>query len=198
MFLGKTKYIFCLLVLVCFISGCGSKNLSTVVTTNSEGVPRLVAVLPVDNKTSDVQAAQILRVEILEKLYFKGYPKIPLDIIDEKLSKVYKDTGGMGGKVSPKVIGELLGVDAVMYCTLTEWKTSPIFFYAPTTVSASFELRSARTGETLWKEHHKVVKRNYGFSQKGLKMKSCQVYEMAVQEVVERVMATLPDGPDSA
>ena len=197
MFFDKTKYIFCILVIFCFISGCGAKNRSTVITAHSETVPRLVAVLPVDNKTSDVQAARILRVEVLEKLYFKGYPKIPLDIIDEKLSKVYKDTGDMGGKVSPKVIGELLGVDAVMYCTLTEWKTSFMFFYAPTTVSASFELRSAKTGETLWKEHYKVVKRNCGFSKKELKMKSCQVYEMAVQEVVERAIATLPDGPDS-
>jgi len=160
--------------------------------------PRLVAVMPVENKTSDTQAMRILRERMFEELYFKGYPKIPLDIIDEQLSKIYRgDTGCVGGKISLKVIGDLLGVDALMYCTLTEWKTSFVYFYAPTTVSVSFELRSVETGETLWNAHYRVVKRNYGFSRKGLEMKSYQVYDTAVQKVVERAIATLPDGPDS-
>ena len=196
MFLYKIKNVFFLLVIVCFICSCGSKKPLAVVPDNGETAPRLVAVLVIDNKTSDTQAARILREKLLEELYFKGYPKIPLDIVDEKLTKIYKNNAG-GKMPPPKAIGELLGVDAVMYCTLTEWKTSYIYFYAPTTVAASFELRSAKTGETLWKKRYRVVKRNYGFSQKGLEMKSCQVYEMAAQEVVEKVMVTLPDGPDS-
>ena len=198
MFLSRIKSVFFLLTIVCLISGCGSRFSCPVVPPGSEASPRLVAVLPVDNKTFDAQAARILREKMLEELHFKGYPKIPLEIIDEKLSKVYRDnTECAGGKIPPKAIGELLGVDAVMYCTLNEWKTSFVYFYAPTAVSASFELRSAKTGETLWSSYYRVVKKNYGFSQKELEMKSCQVYETAVEEVVEKAMATLPDGPDS-
>jgi len=198
MFINRMKGIFSLLVVICFISGCGSKIPCPVASADNEIGPRLVAVLPVDNKTSDAQAARILREKMLEELYFKGYPKIPLKIIDEKLNKIYKDKQGcMEGKTPPKAIGELLGVDAVMYCTLTEWKTSFVYFYASTAVSASFELRSAKTGETLWSAHCRVVKRNYGFSQEGLKIKSCQVYETAAQEVIEKAISTLPDGPDS-
>jgi hypothetical protein len=198
MFLDRIKSAFCLLVIACFISGCWSGFSSPVVPPSSEASPRLVAVLPVDNETSDTQAAQILRKKIFEELYFKGYPKIPLEFVDGKLSKVYKKNAeGVVGKIPPKAIGELLGVDAVMYCTLTEWKTSFVYFYASTAVSASFELRSAKTGETLWSSHYRVVKKSYGFSNKELEMKSCQVYERAVEEVVNKAMETLPDGPDT-
>jgi hypothetical protein len=94
-------------------------------------------------------------------------------------------------------MGELLGVDAVLYVTMEQCSTSFAFMYAPTHVSASFELRSATTGETLWSAQHKTVKRNYGISQEYLQMKSCQVYEPAMQEVVSNAMKSLPDGPDS-
>lgn len=198
MFLIKIKRAFCLLLIICFISGCWLRFSTPVVPSPKEKSPRLVAVLPVDNETSDTQAAQILRKKIFEELYFKGYPKIPLEFVDEKLSKVYKkNTKCVAGQIPPKAIGELLGVDAVMYCTLIEWKTSFVYFYAPTAVSASFELRSAKTGETLWSSHYRVVKKNYGFSQKELEMKSCQVYEKAIEEVVEKAIKTLPEGPDA-
>ena len=39
--------------------------------------------------------------------------------------------------------------------------------------------------------------RNYGFSRKSLELKSCQVYEPAIQEVLNRALETLPDGPDA-
>jgi Uncharacterized protein conserved in bacteria len=196
--ISRTKGVFFLLAVVCLVSSCGHKNSSPVISANGEGTPRLVAVLPVENETSDAQAALILRGKIFEELYFKGYPKIPFEIIDEKLSQIYRDARGcVAGKIPPVVVGKLLGVDAVMYCTLTERKTSFVYFYAPTIVSASFELRSAKTGETLWKSHHRVIKRNYGFSRRWLEMKACQVYETVVDEVVEKSLETLPDGPDS-
>lgn len=198
MSISKTKGVFFLLTVICLISSCGHKTYSPVISSNGEGTPRLVAVLPVENETSDAQAALILRGKIFEELYFKGYPKIPFEIIDERLSQIYRDERGCAaGKIPPMLAGDLLGVDAVMYCTLTERKTSFVYFYAPTIVSASFELRSAKTGETLWKAHHKIIKRNYGFSRRWLEMKACQVYETAVDEVVEKSLETLPDGPDS-
>ncbi|MBT8490582.1 MAG: DUF799 domain-containing protein [Deltaproteobacteria bacterium] len=153
--------------------------------------------LPVKNKTQDKKAAQILRRTLLEELYFKGYPKIPLGVVDKKLVRIYGDiTMTENNTIPPEVVGEILGVDAIMYCTLSEWKTSFVFVCAPTTVAVSFELRSAKTGETLWKTQCKVVKRNYGFTEKELEMKSRETCELAILEVVDKAIAMLPNGPD--
>jgi len=159
---------------------------------------RFIAVLPVKNQTADAKAAHMLREKILNELYFKGYPKIPLQLIDEKLSKVYGGyTDFKRETIPPKAVGELLGVDAVLYSTLSECSTSFSYMYAPMRVSVMFELRSAKTGVTLWSSRYSIVKRNYGFSREQLEMESCQQYEPALQEVVDNVMKTLPDGPDS-
>ena len=193
----RLRKILLLIIIVCFIFGCGSKIFRTIIPDYDKKGIRLVALLPVKNKTNDTQAALILREAILEELYFKGYPKIPLQVVDDKLTRICgKSTACADKDIPPEAVGEILGVDAVMYCTLAEWKTSFVFLYAPTTVSVFFELRSAQTGETLWKTSCKVIKRDYDFTRKGLEMKSCQTSESAAYEIVDKAMSTLPNGPD--
>lgn len=194
----KFVRLFLLLSVLSFWAGCGSKMPHMVIPNYSKTGTRLVAVLPVDNKAGNEKAGQMLREKVLYELYFKGYPKIPFEVIEEKLSKVYeKNIGSKRGNVSPKVVGELLNIDAVMYCTLNECRTSYSYVWASIIISVDFELRSAKTGETLWQTRYRTVRRNYGFSRKDLEMKSCQVYEPAIQEIVDRALKTFPDGPDS-
>lgn len=191
------KLLILIIVLVMTL-GCSFKKPYMVDSEYSKKGTRLIAVLPINNKTADGKAAVMLREKILNGLYFKGYPKIPLQLIDEKLSKVYK--GYMDFKrenIPPKAIRELLGVDAVLYATLEECSTSFAFVYAPMRVSIVFELRNAKTGETLWSSRYKTVKRNYGISRKQLEMESTQDFEPVIQEVVDKAMTSLPDGPDS-
>lgn len=193
----RLRNILLLVIIVCFTFGCGSKISRTIIPDYDKKGIRLVALLPVKNKTNDTHAAPILRKAILEELYFKGYPKIPLQVVDDKLTRICgKNTVCADKNIPPETVGEILGVDAVMYCTLAEWKTSFVFVCAPTTVSIFFELRSAKTGETLWKTNYKVVKRDYDFTKKGLEMKSCQTSESAAYEIVDKAMSTLPNGPD--
>jgi hypothetical protein len=187
------------IIVLSVIIGCVSKIPDMVNSDHSKKGTRLIAILPVNNRTANVKAGQMLREAVLNELYFKGYPKIPLNVIDEKLSKIYKeDVDFKRVNISPKAVGELLGVDAVLYTTLDECSTSYTFVYAPTHVSVVLELRSAKTGETLWNSKHRTVKRNYGISREQLEMASCQVFEPTILEAVEKAMKTLPDGPDSA
>jgi len=181
------------------MQGCAWKQPYSVNPDYSKKGTRLIAILPVNMKSGDARVGQMLREMVLNELYFKGYPKVPLQGMDEKLAKIYK--GNMDFKrenIPPKAIGDLLGVDAVLYASLEECSTDFSYVYAPTHVSVFFELRSAKTGETLWSNRNRTVKRNYGISREQLEMESCQVYEPALQEVVDKAMKTLPDGPDSA
>jgi len=197
----RLKQIIAVFALLIFVQGCSwmwKKPYTVVPNYDKKGV-RLIAVLPVNVKSGNLKAGQMFREMIVNELYFKGYPKVSLLTIDEKLARVYK--GGINSKrenIPPKAMGDLLGVDAVMYASLDECSTDFSFVYAPTHVSASFELRSAKTGETLWTYRNKTVKRNYGISREQLEMESCQVYEPAIQEVVDNAMGTLPDGPDAS
>jgi hypothetical protein len=191
--------IFLMIAVLIVVQGCAWKQPYSVNPDYSKKGTRLIAILPVNMKSGDVRAGQMLREIILNELYFKGYPKVTLQVIDEKLAKIYEGKIDFRREnIAPKAIGDLLGVDAVLYASLEECSTDFSFVYAPTRISVFFELRSAKTGETLWSYRNRTVKRNYGISREELEMESCQVYEPAMQEVVDKAMRTLPDGPDSA
>jgi hypothetical protein len=98
--------------------------------------------------------------------------------------------------IAPQVLKDLVDADAVMYCTLLESSNSIGFFYAPVTISLSCELRKAESGEVLWKEKYKSTDRNFDFTRKNLEMKSCETYESVIEEVVNKIIETLPDGPN--
>ena len=193
-FLGQSLS---LIYVIFFIAGCSSVASHMVAPDYAKKAIRLIALMPMENKTSDQMAAKMLRSKMLDELYFKGYPKIPLEFIDLKLQTILKeDAGKKSGLIPPKTVGEALGVDALLYCTLSESETSITLFYAPTSLSVACELKSAKTEETLWQAQYSTVERNFGYSRYDLEMKVSQIYEAAIKEVVDKVMATLPDGPD--
>ena len=179
------------------VVGCASKSPNAMKKDSEKSMARVIAVLPVDNKTPDSKAPQLLRSKILDELYFKGYIKLPLELIDRKLGLLYNSERKSGtGVVAPHVIKELMDADAVMYCTLTEGRRSEGLFYAPVTVAARCELRSTQTGEVLWNAQYKSTSRNFDFTSKRLEMKSYEAFETVIEEVVNKVLETLPDGPN--
>lgn len=176
-----------------FFAGCAAKIPHVIVPDYDKRGARLIAVMPVENSQAGPEAARLLRDKLIEELYFKGYPKIPPQLIDEKLAGIL----AAGGRVSPQSVGETLRVDAVLYATLKEGRAAVTLFYAPTTVDVELEIKSAATGESLWRVQYMAVRRNYGFSRKHLELKTSQVFEPAIEEVVDRSLETLPDGPNA-
>lgn len=184
-------------VFIMILTGCATSVPTAAKQDLEKSAARVIAVLPVDNKTPDIKAPQLLRSKILDELYFKGYSKLPLAVIDKKLEPLYSsDKKGTVGIIAPGVVKELVGADAVMYCTLTEGKYTVSLFYAPVTVAARCELRSTQSGEVLWSADYKSTSRNFDFTNKGLEMKSTEIFETVIEEVVNKVMETFPDGPN--
>jgi hypothetical protein len=193
MMVSRTARLLLLFLAVLSLAGCSAKIPHVIVSDYTKRGTRLIAVMPVGGNSADQKSADMLRGKLIEELYFKGYPKIPVNVIDERLTTLSKP----GEKLDPKMVGEVLKVDAVLYSKLTESGMGSGIFYAATAVGAEFELLSAKTGESLWRVQHRVTHRNLGFSRKQLELKSSQVYEPAIQELVNRALETLPDGPDA-
>jgi hypothetical protein len=93
------------------------------------------------------------------------------------------------------MIDELLGADAAMYCSMQQSKISTRFFYSPVTVSVRCELRSTKTGEALWNAQYKSTNTSFDLIRTRLEMKARGDLEASLEEVVGKVMETLPYGP---
>jgi hypothetical protein len=186
-----------LLILFSLLGGCSTGKSSIVTKKENREKVQLIAVFPVQNGTFDQQASSMLRDKVLNALYFKGYPKIPTQLIDEKLDANQSEDKRLSDKAEySRILGGQMKVDAVLYCNLKESRTAYYFIYSPMSVSAVFELRSAKTGRLLWKNQYSTIKRNYGISRDSLRLKASQDYESAVQELVDKAIESFPDGSD--
>lgn len=190
-------YPLMVILLIGLISGCAKKIPHFLAPEYEKRGVRLIAVLPVWNQSKNEEAGNLFRSKVLDSIYFKGYPKIPLNVIDDKISKAYKDYQRPSPESIPaNIVGEQLGVDAALYVTLKECGTSFIWLYATTSVSATFDLRSTRTNDSLWSTKYSLTERNFEITKDRLRMKSCQLFEPAMEEILNKAMETLPLGPD--
>lgn len=185
------------LIMVTVIAGCGTRAKPVSIPGYAEKGIRLIAVMPVKATTADPKLARLMRERILETLYFKGYPRVPLALIDNKLTAVYEKLPDGGADITPQAVRSLLTVDAVLYVTLNELRTSTAWVYAATSISANFELRDGKTGETIWKAKPQNVERSFDVTAQRLERTVYQVLEPAVQAMVEQALQGLPDGPDT-
>lgn len=188
------RLVMILLVLFC-LAGCARKIPHMLAHDFGDQGTKRIAVLSVRTEESDPGTASLLRSKLIEELHFKGYPEILPKWIDEKLSADAPE--GQAGEPTPQWVGKRLNVDAILYTTLREGRMSTNFLNSRIVMDVEFEMKSARTGESLWSARHRAIHRNYGFSRRSLELKSCQFYEPLIHEVLNRALETLPDGPEA-
>jgi hypothetical protein len=62
-------------------------------------------------------------------------------------------------------------------------------------IAVRCELRSTQTGEVSWSAEYKSTSRNFDITSNRLEIKSRAAFEEVMEEVVNKVMESLPDGP---
>ena len=180
-------------------AGCAKGPHYSLVPDYKTHPPRSVAVLPVLNETVSLKAQDIFRPLIQKKLSQKGYETSSFVHIDEKLLTKEIREAGQVHSLSPQELGKLLGVDALLYATVTDFSTTYLVAYASMSVGARFELKDVRTGEKLWDSEHRVKEPKLGLNQKFIKdtlsYAALQSYTPYCQKVVNVSFNTLPNGP---
>jgi len=192
-------YLYTIVIGSLIVSGCSNNSPYGLKPNYDQNSAKIIALLPVENKTLDDKTSQLFRSRLFEELYFKGYSKLPLDVIDKKLEYLYlekKSKKSAAIIIDPQLLKDLVGADAGMYCTLNEENESKKIFYSSRTIAVRCELRSTQTGEVLWNAEGKSTSRNFDLTHKGLERKSKETYETVIEEVVNKVIKTLPDGPN--
>jgi hypothetical protein len=191
------KFNLFLIIIILITSGCSgnSRNVLTRHDNNKINV-KTIAMLPVENKDADSKVAQLLRFKLFDEIYFKGYSKITLKEIDNKLESLSVNSDKeKKSVVAPEALKDAVGADAGMYCSLIENNKSKIF-YAPVKITVMCELRSTDNGEIIWRAKSEATRRNFDFTNKRLERKSHDEIEALIDEVVEEIIKNLPDGPN--
>lgn len=137
------------LVLCILMSACVS--LPTI-SPNPSSPIKTVAVLPLVNNTNDVDGPKYVQDALAAELPKHYYVVKP----NAEVAQVLKDRMGitLGAQLdmaTPKKLGEVLGVDGLIYGALDDFSHNVTGVYNVKRVRLRVKLVNCKTGETLWK-----------------------------------------------
>ena len=126
--------------------------------------PRSILVVPVTNKSVDVNAPDYFLATIATPLAERGYYVFPVNMVKSVLSDDGLSDANLVHAGDPRRLGELFGADAVMYISIERWDAKYVVLSTSVTVELNYLLKSAHTGQELWSNHQRIVYQPQGNS----------------------------------
>jgi hypothetical protein len=119
--------------------------------------PRSILIVPVTNRSVDVNAPDYFLATIATPLAERGYYVFPVNMVKSVLSDDGLSDANLVHAGDPRRLGELFGADAVMYISIERWDARYAVLSTAVTVELTYTIKSAHTGEELWSNHQRVV-----------------------------------------
>jgi len=141
-----------LALLACLLAAgaCAGKPAYLVSPSLRAAADPRVAVLPFDNQSTDMNAAEVMRKLTQENFGKRGYPPLSAGEVDAKLAGLGVSEGGQLPGVKPEAIGRALGADLLCYGNVEDFTFQNLGFVIRKSVKLQIKLVSAATGETLY------------------------------------------------
>jgi hypothetical protein len=119
--------------------------------------PRSILVVPLTNKSVDVNAPDYFLATIATPLAERGYYVFPVNMVKSVLSDDGLSDANLVHAGDPRRLGELFGADAVMYISIERWDAKYVVLSTSVTVELTYVMKSTHTGQELWSNHQRMV-----------------------------------------
>jgi hypothetical protein len=120
--------------------------------------PRSILVIPVVNNTINIDAPGLFLSTLPIPIAERGYYVFPVNMVRGVLeSEGLSDPNLVHGADVARLCN-LFGADAVLYVSIEAWTAKYIVFNTEVSVEFDYVMKDGKTGETIWREHHKVVR----------------------------------------
>ena len=142
---------------LCLLAGCVpqpviKKDMSAFVAA----APRSVLVVPVVNKSLEVDAPNYVLSSLPVPLAEKGYYVFPVNTSKYVLEQEGYYEGEQIHQLPPETLAKLFDADAILYVTINRWDAQYIVLSTQVTVEFDYRIVS-RDGTELWKENKRMV-----------------------------------------
>lgn len=149
------------LLLVGFMSAVCSACYGPVVPMDYSALleekPRSIVVVPVLNNSHEVAADEIFLATITVPVAERGYYVFPVNLTRELLNEAGLADPGLVHDADPKKVGKLFGADSILYIQIDHWESKYALLTTTVNVDMKYELRSGKTGQTLWTAQRKLT-----------------------------------------
>ncbi len=131
--------------------------LPTAAVAEEEQLPAKVAILPFVNKTSNPEAGTVVRKMFYNFFSSLNYLDLEPFVIDDTLkgNDLYQAVSA-GEDVSPQKLGQLLGVDAVIYGEVLHLGKIYALVYSDNQAGLHARMVRCNSGQTVWDLEHSI------------------------------------------
>ncbi|MGD9922907.1 MAG: DUF799 domain-containing protein [Lautropia sp.] len=147
--------LFKLALLLPLIIGCATQEVNRDLSAFKAAAPRSILVVPVVNKSLDVDAPNYVLAALPVPLAEKGYYVFPVHTTKTVLEQEGWYEGEQIHQQPTPVLAKLFGADAVLYVTINRWDAQ--YAFITTTVTVDFDYRVvSKDGTELWKARQQM------------------------------------------
>ncbi|HUH66857.1 MAG TPA: GNA1162 family protein [Syntrophales bacterium] len=116
--------------------------------------PQTIAILPFVNVAKSQKGSEEVRKAFYNHMSSLPYKSMKLYTVDNTLRKAGLDDPAVIDKMSPKELGKILGVDAVLYGSISDFDKLFAVVYSQVAVGAEIKMYDTKTGNFLWSGQH--------------------------------------------
>ena len=140
------------------LGGCaGLKAQKKDYTQFRQAAPRSILVVPVVNRSVDVDAPDYFLSTISKPIAERGYYVFPVNLTKRLLEDDGLSDADMVHRADPTRLGELFGADAILYISIERWDARYVVLSTTVTVQFNYVLKNGKTGEELWSSKETMV-----------------------------------------
>lgn len=122
-----------------------------------QAAPKSILVVPVVNRSVDVDAPDYFLSTISKPIAERGYYVFPVNLTKRLLEDDGLSDADMVHHADPTRLRELFGADAILYISIERWDARYAVFSTTVTVQFSYVLKNGKTGEELWSSKETMV-----------------------------------------
>jgi len=119
--------------------------------------PRAILIVPVVNKSVNVDAPDYFLSTIPVPVAERGYYVFPVNMVKRVLEDDGLADAALVHGAEPQKLAALFGADAVLYVTVERWDAKYIVVDTQVTVEFTYVLKDGKTGESLWSARRSAV-----------------------------------------
>jgi hypothetical protein len=138
------------------VSGCATAPKKDFTAFQAEN-PRSVLVIPVVNKTVEVNAADYFLSTLSIPLAERGYYVFPVDVVKHLLENDGLADSAMVHGADTMKLCNLFGADSVLYASIERWDAQYLVLTTQVTVAFDYTIKGCKTGDVLWNQKQTMV-----------------------------------------
>lgn len=149
------KKLLGLLLLTLVLTGCVTQPQRQSFDAFTAAAPRSILVVPLVNKSLDVDAPNYMLSTLSVPLAERGYYVFPVNTAKVVLEQEGFYEPEQIHQQPPEALAKMFGADAVLYVTINRWDAQYLILATTVTVDFSYRM-AAKDGTEIWKANQRM------------------------------------------